>query len=104
MAFRFPGSNLHPPAMVRCSVDIRCRRFLAGGLLMHFIPEARGSSIPQTIIAHNVYTGRTPLWVWLGMFFLGALNVCSGPSLGREDPTVQICAGLPSWLRQIFSL
>ena len=78
--------------------------FSAGILLKYFIPEARGSGIPQTKIAYIVHNGRIPLRVWLGKFFLGVLNIGSGSSLGREGPTVQICAGLASWLGQIFSL
>ena len=37
-------------------------------------------------------------------FVLGILQIGSGSSLGREGPTVQICAGISSWLARMFSL
>ncbi|MDA0999896.1 MAG: chloride channel protein [bacterium] len=82
----------------------------AGGALISAIflkfvvPEARGSGIPQTKVAYFARNGRIPVRVWVGKFFIGALNIGSGSSLGREGPTVQICAGLASWIGQTFSL
>ena len=45
--------------------------FLAAILLL-FVPEARGSGIPQTKIAYIVRNGTIPIRVWLGKFFIGA--------------------------------
>jgi CIC family chloride channel protein len=77
---------------------------LIAALLLRAIPEARGSGIPQTKIAYIVHNGFIPARVWIGKFFIGALNIGTGSSLGREGPTVQICAGIASWLGQMFSL
>ncbi|HEY1015783.1 MAG TPA: chloride channel protein [Herpetosiphonaceae bacterium] len=73
----------------------------AGGLvsgifLAHVVPDARGSGIPQVKVAYEVNGGRMPLRVVLGKFGLGVLQIGSGASLGREGPTVQICAGIAS--------
>ncbi len=82
----------------------------AGGALLsalflkYLVPEARGSGIPQTKIAYVAHNGRIPMRVWLGKFLIGALNIGSGSSLGREGPTVQICAGLASSIGRTFSL
>ncbi|HBK81707.1 MAG TPA: hypothetical protein DDZ83_18890 [Nitrospinae bacterium] len=77
---------------------------LAAALLLRAVPEARGSGIPQTKIAYIVNNGFIPARVWIGKFFIGALNIGTGSSLGREGPTVQICAGIASWMGQIFTL
>ena len=77
---------------------------LIAALALLFVPEARGSGIPQTKIAYIVRNGTIPARVWISKFFIGALNIGTGSSLGREGPTVQICAGVASWLGQLFSL
>lgn len=77
---------------------------LVAALPLLVVPEARGSGIPQTKIAYIVRNGLIPARVWIGKFFIGALNIGTGSSLGREGPTVQICAGMASWLGQLFSL
>ena len=63
---------------------------LAAALLLRAVPEARGSGIPQTKIAYIVNNGFIPARVWIGKFLIGALNIGTGSSLGREGPTVQI--------------
>ena len=72
-----------------------------GVLLQYVVPNARGSGIPQVKIAFAVRGGRLRLRDSLGKFFIGALQLGSGSSLGREGPTVQICAGVASFLGRI---
>lgn len=82
----------------------------AGGALLSavclhcFAPEARGSGIPQTKIAYVARNGHIEKRVWISKFLIGILNIGSGSSLGREGPTVHICAGIASWIGQTFSL
>jgi CIC family chloride channel protein len=68
-----------------------------GCLLQWVVPNARGSGIPQVKIA---FTQGEPVRARdaLGKFFVSALQIGSGASLGREGPTVQICAGIASTL------
>ncbi|HEY6005504.1 MAG TPA: chloride channel protein, partial [Anaeromyxobacter sp.] len=70
---------------------------LATGAALHYlVPDARGSGIPQVKAA---YAGRSPplrLRDAVGKFLLSALQIGTGSSLGREGPTVHICAGLAS--------
>ncbi len=40
----------------------------------------------------------------MGKFLIGSLQIGSGASLGREGPTVQICAGISSWLGRAVGL
>ena len=68
----------------------------SGALLQYVVPNARGSGIPQVKLA---YAGRSaPLRFRdaIGKFFISALQIGTGSSLGREGPTVQICAGVAS--------
>ena len=78
--------------------------FLSALLLQYFVPEARGSGIPQTKIAYVAHNGHIDKRVWIGKFLIGVLNIGSGSSLGREGPTVQICSGAASWIGETFSL
>ncbi len=78
--------------------------FLSAVFLHYFVPEARGSGIPQTKIAYVAHNGHIEKRVWIGKFLIGVLNIGSGSSLGREGPTVQICSGVASWIGETFSL
>ncbi len=78
---------------------------LAAGLLIHyFAPEARGSGIPQVKIAYSLNYGKVPMRVAAGKAIISALCVGSGASLGREGPTVQICAALSHAIARLFSI
>ena len=69
-----------------------------GAVLTYVVPEARGSGIPQVKATFAMRGRRLRFRDSVGKFFVGALQIGSGASLGREGPTVQICAGLASML------
>lgn len=77
---------------------------LSGILLSYVVPGARGSGIPQVKIAYEVKGGRLPFRDALGKFLIGTLQIGSGASLGREGPTVHICAGIASWFGKTSAL
>lgn len=77
---------------------------LSGVLLAYVVPGARGSGIPQVKVAYAIKGGRLPFRDSVGKFLIGALQIGSGASLGREGPTVHICAGIASTLGRIFAL
>jgi CIC family chloride channel protein len=78
---------------------------LAGGVLLYrFFPDSRGSGIPQVKVAYAIHGGRMPVRVVVGKFLTSTLQIGTGSSLGREGPTVQICAGIASQLGQWFAL
>src|SRR5207253_4703950 len=77
---------------------------VAGALLYFYAPEARGSGIPQVKTAFYLDGGRIPARVIPGKMLLAALNIGTGASLGREGPTVQICAALASLFGRSFAL
>lgn len=78
---------------------------LAAGLFLTFgFPAARGSGIPQIKAAYSVQTGRLRLRDGVAKFFITTFQLGSGASLGREGPTVQICAAAASALGRWFAL
>jgi CIC family chloride channel protein len=78
---------------------------LAAGLLIYyFAPDARGSGIPQVKLAYTMNYGHVPMRVAAGKVVISALCVGSGASLGREGPTVQICAALSNAISRLFSI
>ncbi len=77
---------------------------LVGFVLARFLPGARGSGIPQVKQAFAVAGGRIRFRDAFGKFWLAVLQIGSGASLGREGPTVQICAGAASLLARLTLL
>jgi CIC family chloride channel protein len=78
---------------------------LVAGVLLHFVvPNARGSGVPQVKVAYAGNGGRLRVRDSVGKFFVGILQIGSGSSLGREGPTVQICAGVASGLGRIAGM
>jgi CIC family chloride channel protein len=74
---------------------------VCGALLEFVVPNARGSGIPQVKVAFSSVPAVVPLRDALGKFCVGALQIGSGASLGREGPTVQICAGIASFFGRV---
>jgi CIC family chloride channel protein len=77
---------------------------IAGLLLHYFAPNARGSGIPQVKVAYTMEYGRVPLRGAAWKAVISALCVGSGASLGREGPTVQICAAISNAISRLFSV
>lgn len=69
-----------------------------GALVLHVFPLARGSGVNQTKAALYIYNGFIPFRTAIGKFITAALSIGSGHSLGPEDPSLQIGAGLASAL------
>jgi len=78
---------------------------LAVGLgLTYWVPGAVGSGVPQVKVAYALHAGYIPLREAFGKFVLCIIQLGTGASSGREGPTVQICAGISSWLARAASL
>lgn len=78
---------------------------LSGALLQYVVPDARGSGIPQVKVAYAVRGGKLSfIHSAVGKFLIGTLQIGSGASLGREGPTVQICAGIASLMGRAAAL
>ena len=75
----------------------------AAGLLLAFIvlrifPRVKGSGVTQTKSAVYIYDGYIPFDTVIGKFLTCALAIGSGQSLGPEDPSLQMGAGIASAL------
>ncbi len=77
---------------------------LTGFLLAKYFPDARGSGVPQTEAAFHLQQGFIATRVPFGKFLTGVLCIGSGHSMGREGPSVQIGAGIASWIGRWFQL
>ena len=72
--------------------------------LTYWVPAAAGSGIPQVEVAYTFRAGAISMKETVGKFVLCALQLGSGASLGVEGPTVQICAGVSSFLARMARL
>jgi len=72
--------------------------------LTYWVPAAAGSGIPQVKTAYTFRAGAISMKETAGKFVLCALQLGSGASLGLEGPTVQICAGVSSFLSRMARL
>src|SRR5438046_5979013 len=89
-----------------------CRRRLVpvagsaimGYLLYRFVPDARGSGVPQTKAALYARGGHISLGTVIGKFFCTSATLASGIPLGREGPAVQVGAGIASVLGRKLGL
>jgi CIC family chloride channel protein len=72
--------------------------------LTYWVPAAAGSGIPQVKVAYTFRAGAITMKETVGKFVLCALQLGSGASLGVEGPTVQICAGVSSFLARMARL
>jgi CIC family chloride channel protein len=73
-------------------------------LVRYVFPEARGSGINQTKAALYIHNGYISTRTVVGKFLLSALAIGSGHSLGPEDPSLQIGAGVASQISRRFGL
>ncbi|CAN5882021.1 chloride channel protein [soil metagenome] len=71
---------------------------LLAGILLYYVPGARGSGVPQVKVAYATKRMTLRARDSIGKFVIGAIQIGSGSSLGREGPTVQICSGVAKGL------
>ncbi len=66
--------------------------------------RARGSGVNQTKIAIYSSDGYVSTSTIFGKFIACAISIGTGNSLGPEDPSLQMGAGVASWLGRMFHL
>jgi chloride channel protein, CIC family len=86
------------PAGLRLILAPSLTGLLIALLVIHVFPRARGSGVNQTKAALYVYNGFIPFRTAVGKFITAAMAIGSGQSLGPEDPSLQVGAGLASAL------
>ena len=78
---------------------------LITGLILEYLePNASGSGIPRTKSQYYRKFGLMRLREAFYRFLVGVLSVGFGMSLGREGPTVHICAAIASKIGRWFGL
>jgi chloride channel protein, CIC family len=73
-------------------------------LVQRFFPAARGSGVNQTKAALYIYNGYISFRTVIGKFITSALAIGAGHSLGPEDPSLQIGAGVASIIARRLGL
>ncbi len=97
------GSGLQP-SVPRVFLAPMLTGLVIAFLVIRFFPRARGSGVNQTKAALYIYDGYIPMPTVIGKFITSALAIGSGQSLGPEDPSLQIGAGLASLLGRKLKL
>ena len=73
-------------------------------LIIYLFPAARGSGVIHTKAALYVSDGYIPFSTVIGKFIACALAIGSGQSLGPEDPSLQMGAGIASAIGRRLNL
>jgi chloride channel protein, CIC family len=73
-------------------------------LVQLVFPGARGSGVNQTKAALYIYNGYISFKTVIGKFITAALAIGCGHSLGPEDPSLQIGAGVASMVARRLNL
>jgi len=96
-------SSLRPPA-VRVLLAPTLAGLVVALLVQRFFRRVRGSGVNQTKAAVFIFDGYIPFNTVIGKFLTCALGIGAGHSLGPEDPSLQIGAGIASALGRRMAL
>jgi chloride channel protein, CIC family len=77
---------------------------VVGVMVQWFFPQARGSGVNQTKAALYIYNGYISFKTMIGKFITSAIAIGGGHSLGPEDPSLQIGAGVASVISRQLNL
>lgn len=91
------GPEITPTPLRILLVPVVVSLFVAA-LVIWVFPAVRGSGVNQTKAALYIYNGLIPFRTAVGKFITSALAIGAGHSLGPEDPSLQIGAGIASAL------
>ena len=97
------GSALAPPRL-HVLLAPAGAGLLVAFLVQKFFPGARGSGVNQTKAAVYVFDGYVPFRTVIGKFLTCSIAIGSGQSLGPEDPSLQMGAGIASALGRRLKL
>ena len=97
------GSSMFPP-VPRVLIVPTAGGLVVALLVIYVFPGARGSGVNQTKAAVYVSNGYIPFNAVVGKFLICALGIGTGQSLGPEDPSLQIGAGIASLMGRRLNL
>jgi CIC family chloride channel protein len=89
------GPSLAPPPL-RVILVPSLAGLVVAFLIPYVFPQARGSGVNQIKTALYISNGYVPFKSVIGKFITCALAIGSGQSLGPEDPSVHMGAGIAS--------
>ena len=92
------------PHQVRLVIVPALAGLVIAVLTRYLFPNVRGSGINQTKAALYINNGYISFRTVIGKFLLSALAIGSGHSLGPEDPSLQIGAGVASLISRRFGM
>ncbi|MGE0397761.1 MAG: chloride channel protein [Kofleriaceae bacterium] len=95
-AFEVSGHGWIPWVIVVPTLGALC-----AGIALYYIPGARGSGVPQVKVAYASKAMKLRIRDSFAKFAIGAVQIGTGSSLGREGPTVQICSGIAKLMARI---
>jgi len=101
--FALLGSSLNP-SILRLLLAPTIAGLGVALLILKAFPGAYGSGVNQTKTAVYVSNGYIPFRTVIGKFIACALAIGSGQSLGPEDPSLQIGAGIASMMGRSLHL
>jgi chloride channel protein, CIC family len=97
------GSAPHP-GQYRLLIVPTVAGLVVAAMVQWFFPAARGSGVNQTKAALYIYNGYISFKTVIGKFITSALAIGGGFSLGPEDPSLQIGAGVASMVARRLNL
>lgn len=97
------GSSLYP-SFPRVIIAPVVGGLAVAVLVIYAFPRSRGSGVNQTKAAVYVSNGYIPFDTVIGKFVVCALAIGSGQSLGPEDPSLQMGAGIASKIGRYLRL
>ena len=96
-----PSPAAHQPRLI----IVPALAGIAIALLTRYVfPQVRGSGVNQTKAALYISNGYISIRTVVGKFLLSSLAIGSGHSLGPEDPSLQIGAGVASLISRKMGL
>jgi chloride channel protein, CIC family len=84
------------PSAARLLIVLPAVGLIIAVLVQRLFPAVRGSGVNQTKAAVYIYDGYISFRTVVGKFTTSALAIGSGQSLGPEDPSLQVGAGIAS--------
>src|SRR5580693_7405127 len=97
------GSALAPPHW-RILLAPAGAGLVVAFLVQKYFTAARGSGVNQTKAAVYIFDGYVPFRTVIGKFLTCSLAIGSGHSLGPEDPSLQMGAGIASLIGRSLKL
>jgi len=92
------------PSITRVLIAPTIGGLVVGVLVLRVFPSSQGSGVNRTKAAVFIWDGYVPFETVIGKFITCAIAIGSGQSLGPEDPSLQMGAGIASKIGRSLNL